>query len=569
MNDSSIAVPANPGGMRDLELDDRFWRDALTALARGCRVSALSSRHSEYAACLTGIEADAARDAVLVGVRIAAAGQNGRLLSLMTAAFLARAGVRTLLVDLSPDVRWLERVVGEDLKEGVVDHIQYGVPLERCVRETALPDLSILTGGAHFLTGSPLDDAPAFRGALDRLRQRHRVVLVILPVAEAAADAAGVAALCDVLLAVVEEGVDIRLEGSERVVVRLAGDPQAGEDLARLTHRFLGSLPAFLAGPTRAATPRLAEATQSRRADRPAEGDETEDDLAFLAAFEEVGKDESVVDRGTVVAAAVPVTRRTHQTRPTRRWKAAAVAMLAILASVAAIRFAPGLSRGLLGNGGSLDESLAELGLDKEPISLAGEKDTTEGGTVVPLMPGLGSRAVGGRDSSEGAMAASAAGAGSPSLSAGQPAPYSLHVGSYQSESAAQGVADRLAEAGYTAFRAPVSLPGGRWQRVYLGSFADSTVARRALEEVLQRKLVPEGVVRSTPWTFDMGAYASRQEAADRITALGGMGISAYAAGTDPVRVYAGAYASREEAELLARALDASTAPASLTRREL
>lgn len=567
MNDSSIAVPANPGGMRDLELDDRFWHDALTALARGCRVSALSSRHSEYSACVTGIEADAARDAVLVGVRTAAAGQNGRLLSLVTAAFLARAGVRTLLVDLSPDVRWLERVVVEDLKEGVVDHIQYGVPLERCVRETALPDLSILTGGAHFLTGSPLDDAPAFRGALDRLRQRHRAVLVILPAADAAADAAGVAALCDILLAVVEEGLDLRLEGSERAVARLTGDPQAGEELARLTHRFLGSLPAFLAGPTRADTSRSAEATPRRRTDRPAEGDETEDDLAFLATFEEDRKDESVADRGTVVAAVVPVTRRTHGTRPTRRWKAAAVAMLAILASVAAIRFAPGLSRGLLGDGGSLDESLAELGLDKEPISLAGKMDTTEGGTVVPLMPGQGSRAMGSRDSSEGARADSAA--GSPSLPAGQPAPYSLHVGSYQSESAAQGVVDRLAEAGYTAFRAPVSLPGGRWQRVYLGSFADSTVARRALEEVLRRKLVPEGVVRSTPWTFDMGAYSSRQEAADRITALGGMGISAYAAGNDPVRVYAGAYASREEAELLARALDASTAPASLTRREL
>jgi hypothetical protein len=120
--------------MRDFELDDRFWRDALGALRAGERVASLSGRYSEYADLIGELAIDAAGEPILIGFRHAAADENPRLLALLSAVFLARDGRRTLLLDLDPEVRWLEQVLGEDFKEGVVDHLQFGTPLERCIR---------------------------------------------------------------------------------------------------------------------------------------------------------------------------------------------------------------------------------------------------------------------------------------------------------------------------------------------------------------------------------------------------------------------------------------------------
>lgn len=559
--------------MRDLELDDRFWRDALSTLAGGSRASALASRHPEYAGLLAELEADAAGDSMLIGARLASTGQNPRLLALLTAAFLARAGVHTLFVDLSSDVRWLERLLGEDFKEGIVDHTQYGVPLERCVRGTALENLAILTGGASFLAGSPLDDPPALRGALDRLRQRHGALVVTLPEDEDAADRAGLVALCDALLTIEERGASARLVGSERAVVRLTGSPQAADDLAGLTHRFLGPLPALLAG-----AGGMHPATSTPVGPREGVGGGgpdmsiyrvEDDDVAFLAAFEESG-DASVEPAADGTSEAPGSARRNRKRRVTALGVVLAIAVLA--AALGARRFAPVLGSWLDGGEGSIEEPLADLGLEKEPIPLAGTGRSGQEGTVVPLMSGDSSTVADAGPDSAGGVEVGALTGASPAASAvaGRPAPYSLHVGSYQSAASAKGVVDRLAGAGYTAFLAPVSLAAkGRWQRVYVGSFADSTAARRTLDDLLERGLVGEGEVRSTPWTFQLGTYPSREEAAERIAALRGRGIWAYAVGANPIRIYAGAYTSREEAELLARALEESTEIATLTQREL
>lgn len=551
--------------MRDFELDDRFWRDALAALAGGSRASALSSSYPEFSACLAELEAEASRDALLIGVRLESAGQNPRLLSLLVAAFLARAGVSTLIVDLSPDVRWLERLFGEDLKEGIVDHIQYGVPLERCVRETGLVGLSILTGGAHFLTGSPLDGGPAFRGSLDRLRQRHQALIVTLPGQPEALESTGVVALCDVLFAVEEGEARARLAGCERAVVRLTGSPHAAEDLARLVHRFLGSLPAFLGRRAEAAsTAGPADAGMEWGVPDP---DDEADDLAFLTAFEE---GPSGVLPGPVETADRSGSRRRRGSGGGLRFALAGLALLAL--TFAAVRYGPSVRGWLEADGDLLERSLAELGLARDPIPLSVEPQGMESGTVVPLVPGVGDE--GGEVGDEGGVTAEAGvdpdPVATPPSVPGRPAPYSLHVGSYQRETAARSVVDRLAAAGYTAFLAPISLPAtGRWQRVYVGSFADSTAAHGTLAKILEQGLVAEGAVRSTPWTFELETTGSREAAAERIRVLRGQGISAYAAGVSPIRIYAGAYASREEAELLARALDSSVRAARLTLREL
>jgi cell division septation protein DedD len=153
----------------------------------------------------------------------------------------------------------------------------------------------------------------------------------------------------------------------------------------------------------------------------------------------------------------------------------------------------------------------------------------------------------------------------------GRRAPYSVHVGSYQTIDSGMRVVAQVQEAGLPAFLAPVSLPGkGRWQRVYVGSFADSVAARRALERLQQDGVIEEGTVRSTPWAFDLGVYPTRAAARAEAEALLRKGITAYVAGEDPARLYTGAYQTREEAELLARtlqsALDGRTA--TLTLRE-
>jgi cell division septation protein DedD len=153
----------------------------------------------------------------------------------------------------------------------------------------------------------------------------------------------------------------------------------------------------------------------------------------------------------------------------------------------------------------------------------------------------------------------------------GRRVPYSVHVGSYQTIDSGMRVVAQVEEAGLPAFLAPVSLPGkGHWQRVYVGSFADSVAARRALERLQQDGVIEEGTVRSTPWAFDLGAYPTRAAARAEADALERKGITAYVAGEDPAHLYAGAYQTREEAELLARTLEAALEgrTATLTLRE-
>jgi cell division protein FtsN len=598
--------------MRDFELDDRFWREALTAVREGSRASALSGSYPDYAQLLTEIEADASRDAMLVGARLTGGGHNPQLLSFVSAAFLARAGLRTLLVDLSPEFRWLERLLGRDLKEGMIDHLQYGVPLEQCVRNTAIPNMDVLTGGAGLLGGSALDDGPAFRAALDRLRQHYKVLVVTLPGSNGDADAAGVLAICDAVFAIEAEESSTDLIGSERWIVRLGGDPQAADELGQLTHRFLGPLPDVLVGarggtgPLPPAGPpdhifalannnglpdsdslpvddgwlddvELHDHDPPTDSDQPAEDAPTSDvdDLAFLNTLEsdqppeKPNPEAQIDDRLKAVRAKMARSRMLPTVRvtpPRRRWLGLAVASgLVVLVGVLAGRLmAPVLSDWLGDGGGSADQLVARL--DVEGGATQGADPKVEPGELVPLVDPA---APSGSTEEPVVEEPPAEPAARPPSEASSPTPFSVHAGSYQDNRSARRVAGRIEAAGFTAFVTPVDIPDrGRWYRVFAGTFADSVGARAARETLLRRGVVDDALVQSKPLAFDLGKFDSRDQANARKRDLASRGISAYVVGAGPYRVYAGAFRNQDEARVLRRALEEAAEPISMIKRQ-
>jgi cell division septation protein DedD len=571
--------------MRDFELDDRFWRDALAALQAGDQVETLTDRYPGFADLIGELGLDSAAEPILVGFRHAAADENPRLLALLSAMFLARRGRRTLLLDLDPEVRWLEQLLGEDFKEGVVDHLQFGVPLERCCRPTAIAGLQAMSGGAAFLAGSPLDDPPRFRAALLSLKQGRDAVVVALPPPAESADGSGVPALCDAVVTIEDaEGPPGPL-GTERAIVRLSGDPRAARELARLCQRFLGPLPAMLVSPTAPAEPFWATparpASGPARAAAPGSGSE---ELDFLSAFEgrSTAPSEPAATQGSsrvrledVVESSRARSRSRRESRTARAGRRpldrrALTLATVVLAAVAALAlgsrwFAP-LFAGWSGEGGPSQNARAE----------SAQLASGEPGTVIPLsgpevqgVDSAGSDTAGDGTAADSSVAADLAATG---ISVpGEPAPWSVHVGSYRSAEAARGVAGELARRGLDAFLSPIVLPEkGEWVRVYVGAFDDSAAARATLSELTASGVVAEGSVRDTPLAFLLGVYPTAAEARERIVELAGRGIPAYPLGDGPVRVWAGAFQNEAESRLLASALDAEGAGEAipLSRRE-
>lgn len=585
--------------MRDFELDDSFWRDALSALGAGEPVEALADRYPDYAALIGELAIDAAAEPVLIGLRHAAADENPRLLAFLSAVFLARGGMRTLLLDLDPEVRWLEQLLGEDFKEGVVDHLQFGIPLERCARRSAVEGLEVMSGGAAFLAGSPLDDPPRFRASLLALKQGRDAVLVALPPPAESADGAGVPALCDAVVTIEDtEGRSGTALGTERGIVRLSGDPRAARELARLCHRFVGPLPALLArGPVAERKSRPAERLAAEPArPRPTdpffvtEARSGSEELDFLSAFE--GR--TVPEPATAgIAEGRPRKRLEEVVQGTRQRRGARTARTArepkrarrpldrraltlatvVLAAVAVLAlgsrwFAP-LFAGLTGD----DREIAWEDPDRSPTA------SGEPGTVIPLTGAapLGDEAVpdavapGATDGDTAVGAGAVAGLEAAAATRGEPTPYSVHVGSYRTAEAAHGVVRDLRQRGLVAFAAPVVLPDkGEWVRVYVGAYDDPEEARAALSRLTSAGVVPEGSVRDTPLAFPLGTYATPEEAGHRISELAARGIPAYAIGEGPFRVWAGAFQNEAESRLLASALDAAAADEAveLSRRE-
>ena len=577
--------------MRDFELDDRFWRDALATLQAGERADALAGRYPDFVDLIGDLALDAGGEPVLLGFRHAAADANPRLLALLSAAFLARAGMRTLLLDLDPEVRWLEQLLGEDFKEGVVDHLQFGIPLAGCARATGVDGLAVMSGGAAFLAGSPLDDPPRFRAALLSLKQGRDVVVVALPPPAESADGSGVPALCDAVVTIEDTEGPSEPLGTERAIVRLSGDPRAARELARLCHRFLGPLPGVAAAPrpvVESAAPRprhpaarsapgprhdepfwatAATAASAAPVAPPAPPTPESDELDFLSAFEGTGSGTSAsapegraLSLDEVVEASRAKSRARRSDSPPRRRRpldrrALTLATL-VLAGLAALALGSRLFAPLFAGWSGREIDALYDGTGRP------DAQTGEPGTVIPLSgPVVGAPSDATVDSAAaGGPADSAVAAPAPTVR-GMPAPYSLHVGSYRTADAARGVVRDLGRRGMMAFLSPVILPEkGEWMRVYVGAFGDSTSAQAALDELVSGGVVGEGAVRVTPLSFFLGEYSTAEEAEARISSLAARGIPAYALGEGPFRVWAGAFQDESESRVLASALGAESA---------
>jgi cell division septation protein DedD len=272
------------------------------------------------------------------------------------------------------------------------------------------------------------------------------------------------------------------------------------------------------------------------------------------------------------VPPAVVTEERKKKPAPARppRSRAVVVTIVAVVVAVAAGYSARGIASDMMAwiLGQSRYEPEASDYLPGETIAL----DQGASARIPLTLPVDTAQAVAGAADSAGLAADSTAAAGlGPPARPGRPSPYSVHVGSYQTIESGMRLVEQIEAAGLAAFLAPVALPGkGQWQRVYVGSFADSTSARRALERLQQDEIVEEGMVRSTPWAFDLGTYPTREAARAEGESLARKGITVYVAGDGPARLYAGAYQTREEADLFASTLDTALEgrTATLTLRE-
>jgi hypothetical protein len=113
---------------------------------------------------------------------------------------------------------------------------------------------------------------------------------------------------------------------------------------------------------------------------------------------------------------------------------------------------------------------------------------------------------------------------------------------------------------------APVRVAGRVYHRVLAGPAEDSLGGERlrsSLAETLAGDDDARWIVRPTPLAFDFGRFESAEAAEGRVAEIGNAGIGAYVfevAGTraPEFRVYAGAYQSPAEAEVMREALAAA-----------
>ena len=126
--------------------------------------------------------------------------------------------------------------------------------------------------------------------------------------------------------------------------------------------------------------------------------------------------------------------------------------------------------------------------------------------------------------------------------------PYSVYLGSVQGmEYAIKGLSPYESQ-GFSTYWSKVHLGAkGTWYRLFAGYFRTAQEA----ETFIQQKGIKDGEVKETRYSNLIGTFGTKKEGEEKALALAKMGLSAYCipAGDVQVRLYSGAFITRDGAE--------------------
>jgi capsular exopolysaccharide synthesis family protein len=170
----------------------------------------------------------------VIGCVSARSGEGKSTISANLASCMARAGLRTLLIDWDLRKHTLSTALAAGQPAGFVDLVAGPeATVTNVLWHDPVSQLRFLPGGSG--SGSTLPCAvealnvPSAQALIDALRQHYDCIVVDLPAMEAAADADAAASMTDALLLVVEWGrTDIEtlvecLAGTQAIAPRLMG----------------------------------------------------------------------------------------------------------------------------------------------------------------------------------------------------------------------------------------------------------------------------------------------------------------------------------------------------------
>jgi len=135
-----------------------------------------------------------------------------------------------------------------------------------------------------------------------------------------------------------------------------------------------------------------------------------------------------------------------------------------------------------------------------------------------------------------------------PAAGSGAGCPYSVYLGSVQSMEFVKKDMSSYEGQGLSTYWSKVDLgPKGIWYRLFTGHFKSAQEA----EAFIQQKNIKDGEVKETRYTNLIGAFRTKQAGEEKALALMKMGLSAYSiqAGDGQVRLFSGAFITKEGAE--------------------
>ncbi|MGD9616509.1 MAG: CpsD/CapB family tyrosine-protein kinase [Alphaproteobacteria bacterium] len=165
-------------------------------------------------------------------------GTGTTLTAINTAISIAREfNHAALLVELDLLKPSFQRIFGLDHRDGIVDHLLRGVPIEQILLDSGIDGLSIIPAGSPVSNSSELLSSPEMARFIDVLKHydRNRIILFDLPPVLATDDAVAFSQFADCVLLIIEEGMT-RIREIRQVLNDLGPANLLGVVLNRSSH---------------------------------------------------------------------------------------------------------------------------------------------------------------------------------------------------------------------------------------------------------------------------------------------------------------------------------------------